>query len=127
MSTEEDLKWMTRRFSWRYIPLRYQALVATIVSAFLYLNLFNLLISPNTSSGYCGSLLRPGFDDDFLHDDAWVGWIWDSGITLFRQNSALTCPRTFIGMWWELLGTFVALAICGIVLRRAIRREGATS
>lgn len=123
MTTEEELKWMTKRYSWRYIPFRYQAMVATIVSGFLYYNLFDLVIAPKTDSGYCGSLLRPGFDDDFLHDDAWVGWIWDSGVTLFGQNSDLSCPRTFVGLWWEFIGTFVGLAICGLVLRRAIKRE----
>ncbi|MSZ16190.1 MAG: hypothetical protein F2618_00840 [Actinobacteria bacterium] len=123
MSTEEELKWMTKRYSWRYIPFRYQAMVATIVSALLYFNIFNLLFSPTLDSGFCGTLLRPGMDEDFLHDDAWVGWFWDSGVTLFGQNSDLSCPRTFVGLWWEFFGTFAGLAICGLVMRRAIRRE----
>lgn len=123
MSTEEELKWMTKKYSWRYIPFRYQAIVASIVSAFLYYNVYDLLFSPVTDSGYCGSLLRPGFDEDFLHDDSWVGWFWDSGVTLFNQNSDLSCPRTFVGLWWEFFACFAALAVCGLVLRRAIRRD----
>ena len=98
-------------------------MVATVVSALLYFNLFNLLFSPTLDSGFCGTLLRPGMDEDFLHDDAWVGWFWDSGVTLFGQNSDLSCPRTFVGLWWEFFGTFAGLAICGLVMRRAIRRE----
>jgi hypothetical protein len=127
MSVEQELKWMNKRFSWRYIPLRYQALVATIVSGLLYFNLFNLLFSPILNSGYCGTLLRPGMDSDFLHDDPWVGWFWNSGVTLFEPNSDLTCSRTFVGLWWEFFGTFAGLAVCGGVLRRAIKRGESNS
>ena len=124
MSKEEELKWMTNRYSWRYIPFRYQAMVATIVSAFLYYNLFELFFNPiNSSSGACGTLLRPVMDGS----DYPLGWIWDSGITLFTMNESLSCPRAMQGLWWEFYGTFAALAICGLVLRRAIRREDAVT
>ena len=121
MSTEEELKWMTKKYSWRYIPFRYQAMVATILSAFLYYNVFELFFNPiNSASGACVTLLRPVFDDSGT-----VGWIWDSGITLFTINDTLNCPRALQGMWWEFYGSFAALAICGLVMRRAIKREDA--
>lgn len=120
MTTEEELKWMTKKYSWRYIPFRYQAMVATIVSAFLYYNLFELFFNPVNASGACGTLLRPVFEGD---DESTVGWIWDSGVSLFQLNGDLVCPRVMQGMWWEFFGSFAALAICGVVLRRAIKRE----
>lgn len=123
MVKHDELKWFTKRYSIRYIPLRYQASVAIITSALLYYNLLDLLLAPKLDNGYCGSLLRPGFTEDFLNDSPWVGWTWDSGVTLFRPNSALSCPRTYLGLWWEFVGTFVGLAICGLLLRRAIKRE----
>ena len=65
MSTEEEVKWMTRKWSWKYIPDRYQAMVATIVSAFLYYNVFELFFNPiNSASGACGTLLRPVIDGE---------------------------------------------------------------
>ena len=122
MSTEEELKWMTKKYSWRYIPFRYQAMVATILSAFLYYNVFELFFNPiNSASGACGTLLRPVFADGT------VGWIWDSGITLFTINATLNCPRALQGMWWEFYGSFAALAICGLVMRRAIKRDDAST
>jgi hypothetical protein len=121
MSTEEELKWMTKKYSWRYIPFRYQSLVATIVSAFLYYNLFELFFNPvNSTSRACGTLLRPVLEPE---DEQVMGWIWNSGVSLFQQNDDLACPRTMQGMWWEFIGTFVALAICGLIMRRAIKRE----
>jgi hypothetical protein len=123
MDKEDELKWMTNRYSWRYIPFRYQAMVATIVSAFLYYNAFELFFNPiNGASGACGTLLRPVLDGE---DESTVGWIWDSGLTLFRRNDDLVCPRAMQGMWWEFFGTFAAIAICGLVMRRAIKRDEA--
>ena len=122
MSNDDELKWMTKRYSWRYIPDRYQAKVAVIVSAFLYYNVFELFFNPRDSGSYaCGTILRPVMDNK----DSTLGWIWDSGISLFKMNEDLQCPRLMQGMWWELFGTFAALAICGLVLRRAIKREQA--
>ena len=125
MSTEEEVKWMTKKYSWRYIPGRYQAMVATIVSAFLYYNIFELFFNPiNGASGACGTLLRPTLEGEESSD---VGWIWDSGITLFSRNDDLVCPRAMQGMWWEFYGSFAALAICGLVMRRAIKRDDAST
>ena len=98
-------------------------MVATIVSAFLYYNVFQLFFNPEDgSSGACGTLLRPVIDTD---ESTKVGWIWDSGVTLFTRNDSLNCPRMMQGMWWEFYGSFAALAICGLVMRRAIKREDA--
>ena len=98
-------------------------MVATIVSAFLYYNAFELFFNPiNGASGACGTLLRPVLDGE---DESTVGWIWDSGLTLFRRNDDLVCPRAMQGMWWEFFGTFAAIAICGLVMRRAIKRDEA--
>jgi hypothetical protein len=125
MSTEEELKWMTKKYSWRYIPFRYQAMVATILSAFLYYNVFELFFNPiNGASGACGTLLRPVLDGEELGGNT-VGWIWDSGVSLFTRNDDLVCPRAMQGMWWEFFGTFAALAVCGLIMRRAIKREDA--
>lgn len=121
MSTEEELKWMTKKYSWRYIPFRYQAMVATIVSAFLYYNLFGLLFEMQTTGATnAGTLLRPIMEDDS------VGWFWDSGISFFSLNDSLRSPRQMQSAWWEFFGTFAALAVCGLVMRRAIKREDAT-
>ena len=120
MSKEEELKWMTNRYSWRYIPFRYQAMVATIVSALLYYNLFGLLFEMQiTGSANAGTLLRPIMEDDS------VGWIWDSGVSFFSMNESLRAPRQMQIAWWEFFGTFAAIAICGLVMRRAIKREDA--
>lgn len=122
MSNNEEVKWMTRRWTWKYIPDRYQAFVACIVSAFLYYNVFELFFNPvNSASGACGTLLRPVLDGGDEQNN--MGWIWDSGVSLFRRNDDLVCPRAMQGMWWEFFGTFAAIAICGLVMRRAIRRE----
>ncbi len=127
MNDADELKWMTKRYSWRYIPLRYQALVATIVSAFLYYNVFELFFNPiNSSSGACGTLLRPTIES-VDGTDTNLGWIWDSGVTLFTRNDDLRCPRAMQGMWWEFFASFGALAICGLVLRRAIKRDNAAA
>ena len=100
-------------------------MVATIVASFLYYNLFELFFNPvNSSSGACGTLLRPVLDGD---DGSTVGWIWDSGVSLFQRNDDLVCPRAMQGMWWEFFGTFAGLALCGLVMRRAIRREASSS
>jgi hypothetical protein len=116
MSTEEELKWMTQRYSWRYIPFRYQAMVATIVSAFLYYNLFNVMFS-DRSTGDCGSFFRPKLDEDPYA----LGWFWHT-----LNGSNLKCSDAYFkGLFSEFLFTFVALALCGLVLRRAIKRDNA--
>lgn len=125
MSTDNEVKWMTKKYSWRYIPDRYQAMVATIVSAFLYYNVFELFFNPiNGSRGACGTLLRPNLESG---ESSSLGWIWDSGVTLFTRNDDLLCPRAMQGMWWEFYGSFAALAVCGLILRRAIKREDASA
>lgn len=124
MSTEEELKWMTKRYSWRYIPHRYQAMVATITSALLYFNAFNVFFEhQDGSAGACGSLFRPNFDGEEMTR---LGWFWESGLPLFSLNTDLYCARHITNRWWELVATFVGLAVCGVVLRRAIKREEAT-
>lgn len=129
MSTEEELKWMTKRYSWRYIPFRYQAMVATITAGFLYFNLFQILFARQTgSSGSCGSFLRPILSESADYGD---GWFWHSLQDVFSNyaeasasNSVQTfCHSVWGTLWWQLLGTFAALAICGLVMRRAIKRE----
>ena len=123
MSVENELKWTTERYSWRYIPFRYQAMVATIVSAFLYYNLFELLFNPvHSGPGACGTMLRPVMDNE----EGTLGWFWDVGFSLFSMNDSFKCPRTMQAMGWEFFATFVALAICGLVMRRAIKRENAS-
>jgi len=49
MSTEEELKWMSKRYTWRFVPFIYQATVAIIVSDLLYYNLFGLLFEMQVS------------------------------------------------------------------------------
>ena len=115
MSTEEELKWMTKRYSWRYIPFRYQAMVATITAGFLHFNVFSILFdSQNGSGGACGSIVRP------VYENGDVGWFT---LSLFSANPELNCSRFMMIQWWELFGTFGAIAICGLVMRRAIKRE----
>jgi hypothetical protein len=115
MSTEEELKWMTKRYSWRYIPFRYQAMVATVVSGFLYFKIFTAIFrSENGAGGACGSLLRP------VTEDGDVNWF---SFDLFARNDELNCSRYMQVRAWELVASFAALAICGLVMRRAIRRE----
>ena len=97
-------------------------MVATIVSAFLYYNLFGLLFEmQSTGSNNSGTLLRPIMEDDS------VGWFWNGGISLFSLNEDLRSPRQMQAAWWEFIATFVALAICGLVMRRAIKRENANA
>lgn len=116
MSTEEELKWMTKRYSWRFIPFRYQAMVATIVSALLYFNAFGVIFS-DRSAGECGTFLRPRLDGEGNPR----GWITNS-----LSGSDTTCSAGYFnGLFWEFLFTFAALAICGLVMRRAIIREDA--
>lgn len=113
---KDEVKWMGRFGTWKYIPNRYQAFVASVVSAFLYFNVFEILFQPTTSeSGACGSLLRPVFrgEDTPL-------WIWDTGP--WSVDLSLGCPRHIYGLWWEFIASFLALAICGGVLRRSIKR-----
>jgi hypothetical protein len=96
-------------------------MVAIIVSAFLYYNLFELFFNPVSSGpGACGTMLRPVIDESGN-----LGWIWDSGISLFKMNGSLRCPRTIQGMGWEFFASCAGLAVCGLVLRRAIKRENA--
>ena len=111
MSTEEELKWMTKRYTWRYIPFRYQAMVAAIVSAFLYYNLFNVIFM-DRSTGDCGSWFRPKLDEEPYQ----LGWFWGD-----RKCS----DAYFGGLFWEFMVTFAGIALCGLVLRRAIKREDA--
>lgn len=119
MSTEEELKWLTKRYSWRYIPFRYQAMVATITAGFLYFNAFSVLFSAqNGAGGACGSIARP------VYENGDIGWF---SLSMFSPNSDLNCPRFITVQWWELFATFGALAICGLVMRRAIRREDTKS
>lgn len=108
-----EVKWFGKLGSWKYVPNRYQAFVASIVSAFLYLNVFHILFTPTDAGNYaCGSLLRPILDSD-SNDDP-VGWIWNI--------SDARCPRTMDGLFFEFFASFVALAVCGVVLRRSIKR-----
>jgi hypothetical protein len=98
-------------------------MVATFVSAFLYYNLFELFFNSVNSPYACGTLLRPVLNND----DNSVGWIWDSSVSLFQRDGNMRCPRIMQGMWWEFFGSFAALAICGLVMRRAIRRGEGTA
>lgn len=112
---KEELAWMTKRFSWRYIPLRYQANVATITAAFLYFNAFTVLFrSENGSGGACGSLFRPVTED---------GDVRLFTFSIFSYDESLNCPRYMQVRWWEFFATVLALVACGFVLRRAIKRE----
>ena len=126
MSTEEELKWVTKRYSWRYIPFRYHAMVATIVSALLYFNIFQVFFGKESgASGSCGSFFRPILENETYSD----GWFWHSLQDVFSEydvTSVTRCSGTWGALWWEAIASFVALAICGLVLRRAIKREDAT-
>lgn len=114
---EDDLKWMGRFGTWKYIPNRYQAFVASVVSAFLYLNVFRILFTPTDAADRaCGSLFRPILDSESKGDP--VGWIWN----IVGDSSNARCPRTMDGLYFEFFASFLALAICGIVLRRSIKR-----
>lgn len=116
MSTEEELKWTTKRYTWRYIPFRYQALVAAIVSALLYFNVFNVLFVQQESN--CGSFVRPQLDQD----DKPRGWFWNIGSEDFP--TIVNCTDGYYdGLFWSALFSFVGIAICGLVMRRAIGRD----
>jgi hypothetical protein len=101
-------------------------LVATITAGFLYFNAFDIIFSPTQDGGACGSLMRPMMDAKDDDSNNTIGWIWDTGFSLFEANRDLYCQNQFVGLWWELLGTFAAIAICGLVMRRAIKRDEAT-
>jgi hypothetical protein len=119
VSVEEELKWMTKRYSWRYIPYRYQAMAATIVSAFLYYNIFSLIFVQQMDN--CGTVMRPQLD---LPNKP-RGWIWDS-FTANDYFSDVNCSLGyFTGHLWSVFFSFGGLAICGLVMRRAIKREAA--
>jgi hypothetical protein len=147
LAKEDELRWSTKRGVLRYIPPRYQALAAVIVSALLYFNAFQVMFEPsNAHSSYCGSLMRPAvtrtsvdFEADWTYEGGELvrgvktsdvstyklGWIWESAGALFSSDTDVECRRTISSLWWELWATFGGLAICGLVLRRAIRRENA--
>ena len=119
MSVENELKWMTKRYSWRYIPYRYQAMVATIVSAFLYYNIFSLIFVQQGDN--CGTVMRPQLD---LPNKP-RGWIWDT-FSAGDWGSSVNCsPGYFSGQLWSVFFSFGGLAICGLVMRRAIKRDAA--
>jgi hypothetical protein len=147
MSSNDELKWLTERKSWRYIPFRYQASVAVIVAALLYVNAFTAFFSPfDSGTGACGSLFRPvvtrslsdaeiarraardsilGTDSSDDDGETVVGLPWDSISGVFSLDEKFQCPRGVQSRWWELFASFGGIAICGMVLRRAIRREAA--
>jgi hypothetical protein len=54
MSTEEELKWMTKRYSWRYIPFRIRTAIASLMSV----SLIALLASCGLSSSENTILVR---------------------------------------------------------------------
>ncbi len=113
---EDELKWMTPRKTWKYIPNRYQVLTAQIVAALLFFNIFQILFKPvTTGSGACGTLLRPVIDDQDT-----PSWLWNAGP--FGVNMEAGCPRHAYLSWWEFFASFIGLAICGMVLRKAIKR-----
>ncbi len=115
IQNKDEVKWFGKLGSWKYIPNRYQAFVASVVSAFLYLNVFKVLFTPTSAGSFaCGSLFRPILDNE----DNTVGWIWN----IANDSSIARCPRTIDGLYFEFFASFLALAICGIVLRRAIKR-----
>jgi hypothetical protein len=132
MATNDELKW-TRRGSWRFIPDRYQALVACLVAGLLYINIFDAFFGFRSGrDGSCGSFFRPVLTESDSYD---TGWFWHSTRDAFQNYSEALykgtlqtfCPGAWKGVWWEALASFVGLAICGVVLRRAIKREQAKS
>ena len=110
---QDELDWMSPRKTVKYIPKRYQALVAQIVAAFLFINVFHILFTPRTDGGACGTLIRP------VGEEGEILW-FQAG--LFSVNDALNCPRSMHLLWWEFFASFIGLAICGFVLRNAIKR-----
>ncbi len=121
MSTEEELKWMTKRYSWRYIPFRYQAMVATIVSALLYFNVFNVLFVQQGDN--CGTFVRPQLD----RDEKPRGWIWDTFARGSSDSDVYCSDGFYSGLLWSALFSFAGIAICGLVMRRAIKRDEAAA
>lgn len=132
MSQNNELKWLTKRRFVRYIPTRYQALVASITAALVYFNLFQILFTRqvNGDGGTCGSFIRP-----LLHEKRGFGygWFWNAVDDVFSDFSTpekyegiqTHCSHIWGTIWWQFLGSFVVLAICGVVLRRAIKRDSA--
>ena len=112
---DDELKWMSPRKTVKYIPNRYQVLTAQIVAALLFFNIFQILFKPVYASGACGTLLRPVFDGQDT-----PSWLWKAGP--FGVNMELSCARHIYLSWWEFFGSFAGLAICGMVLRNAIKR-----
>lgn len=103
--------WFSKRGWIQYVPPRYQALVAQITAALLYFNILKTVFGvQDFNVGSCGSLFRPVVED---RDWGRPGWFWNIG--------SAQCDRMMSGRLWELLFTFVGLAICGVVLRRAER------
>ena len=112
---EDELKWMSPRKTWKYIPNRYQALVAQIVAAFLFYNIFEILFQTTRgSNGSCGTLLRPADDGGNLL------WFWNA--KTWNIDWGIMCPFDSYLLWWELAASIIGLAICGFVLRKAIKR-----
>ena len=112
---DDELKWLTPRKSWKYIPNRYQALVAQIVAALLFFNIFEVVFSTTAQISACGTWLRPTIDGVDT-----PGWFWDSGP--FGVNMEVGCPRHIYLSWWELIASVLGLFVCGVVLRNAIKR-----
>ena len=110
---EDELKWMTPRKSWRYIPLRYQALTAQIVAALLLFNIFKILFQNTDATVTCGTLLQPNADGRLL-------WFWSA--RPWDKNNDLMCGFGMYLSFWEFIFSFIGLAICGFVLRKAIKR-----
>jgi len=128
MTSDKETKWTGRFGSWKYIPDRFQALVACITAGFLYFNVFEKLFGFRSGDSSCGSFFRPILTES---DDYDTGWFWHSFrdaianyADAFDAGSLLTrCPGAWKGMWWELIPSFAALAVCGFVLRRSIKRD----
>lgn len=110
----DELKWLTPRKSWKYIPNRYQALVAQIVAALLVFNIFEILFEPTYAGYACGTVLRPVIGPET------PSWFWEAGP--FEVNMELGCPRHIYLSWWELIASVLGLFVCGVVLRNAIKR-----
>ena len=110
---EDELKWMTPRKTWKYIPNRYQALVAQIVAALLYFNMYEVVFRDRSNSG-CGSYFKPRLNED----NNPRGWIWNS----FSANETYCSSGYFNGILWEFICAVIGLAICGVVMRKAIKR-----
>ncbi len=105
----------------RYVPFRYQAIVAPIVAGLLYFHLFQTFTFQESSGLSCnaGSLLRPviDWDDGSVNADVIqkVGWSWNLG--------SAHCPEVISARLDDMFHSFIALAICVIVMRRTNKRE----